>query len=134
MNRCVFCYPELQSEQNILFRNDFCLFLQLNEALEAGKALEGAGVIVPIQHRDTAFDLTSEEWQATHELLKEVKVYLDQKYQPAGYNLGWNCGELAGQHIAHAHFHVLPRYKDEQLVGKGIRYMFKGGENRRSFR
>ncbi|MFK3833339.1 HIT family protein, partial [Staphylococcus saprophyticus] len=31
------------------------------------------------------------------------------------------------------HFHVIPRYKDESLAGKGIRYMFKSKENTRKF-
>lgn len=75
--------------------------------------------------------MTREEWDATYILVQEVKKYLDEKYQPHGYNLGWNCGEVGGQHIFHAHFHVLPRYADEPLAGKGIRYMFKGSKNTR---
>ena len=58
-------------------------------------------------------------------LLKEVKIYLDKKYKPDGYNVGWNVGKVGGQNVAHAHLHVLPRYKDEPLAGKGIRFMFK---------
>ena len=37
-----------------------------------------------------------------------------------------------GQHIPHAHLHVLPRYDNEPLAGKGIRYMFKGELNIRN--
>ena len=87
------------------------MFLQLEEARKKGVRLEGAGIIVPKIHR-----------------------YLDGQYQPSGYNLGWNCGEIAGQHIPHAHFHVLPRYEDEPLARKGIRYMFKGEKNKRKTR
>ncbi|WP_339185250.1 hypothetical protein [Oceanobacillus sp. FSL W7-1293] len=32
----------------------------------------------------------------------------------------------------HAHLHVLPRYKDEQMRGKGIRYLFKLASNKRT--
>ena len=62
---------------------------------------------------------------------QEVKKYLDENYQPQGYNLGWNCGEVGGQHIFHAHFHILPRYENEPLAGKGIRYILKSEENQR---
>lgn len=131
MKDCLFCYPELEPTQNVIMSNDFCMFLQLDEAKQEGNQLEGAGVIVPRKHRETAFDLTLEEWDATYTLLQDVKRYLDEKYQPHGYNLGWNCGEVGGQHIFHSHFHVLPRYEDEPLAGRGIRYMFKSRNNQR---
>lgn len=128
---CIFCNLELEPNQNIILSNDHCMFLQLEQAQIKGNQLEGAGLIIPILHRETAFDLTLEEWNATYTLLQDVKKYLDEKYKPQGYNLGWNCGEIGGQHIFHSHFHVLPRYEDEPLAGKGIRYMFKGAEIKR---
>ncbi|MEH7009434.1 HIT domain-containing protein [Neobacillus niacini] len=128
---CIFCNLELEPKQRVIFSNEYCTFLQLEQSEIKGSQLEGAGLIVPKKHRETAFDLTREEWNASYTLLKEVKEYLDERYQPQGYNLGWNCGEVGGQHIFHAHFHVLPRYADEALAGKGIRYMFKGKENKR---
>lgn len=131
MEDCVFCDLELVPEQKVIFSNEHCMFLQLGEAQEKGIQLEGAGLIVPRKHRETAFDLTKEEWNATYALLQQVKKHLDETYQPQGYNLGWNCGEVGGQHLLHAHFHVLPRYEDEPLAGKGIRYLFKSAENKR---
>lgn len=131
MKDCVFCNLELEPKQKVLFSNEFCMFLQLEQAQIKGSQFEGAGLIVPKQHRKTVFDLTMEEWNATYSLLNEVKKYLDDKHQPQGYNLGWNCGEVGGQHIFHAHFHVIPRYEDEPLAGKGIRYMLKSKENKR---
>lgn len=122
---CVFCNPELEPQQEIVFENEHCMFLQFRDAQIKGSTLEGAGVIVPKKHRETAFELTPEEWQATQSILQEVKKYLDQKHSPHGYNLGWNCGKVGGQHIYHSHFHVIPRYDDEPLAGKGIRHMFK---------
>lgn len=129
---CMFCDLTLEPKQRIILSNEHCMFLQLEQADTKGIPLEGAGLIIPKIHRETAFDLTREEWDATYSLLIEVKKYLDEKYQPKGYNLGWNCGEVGGQHIMHSHFYVLPRYEDEALAGKGIRYMFKGYENKRS--
>lgn len=132
MNDCPLCNLALISSQNIILENEHCLFLQLEEKHQKGIPLEGSDIIIPKIHRETTFDITAEEWQATYELLHEAKLYLDTQFQPQGYNLGWNCGEIAGQHIPHAHFHILPRYKDEQLAGKGIRFMFKDGKNMRN--
>lgn len=132
MDNCVFCNLDLEPKQRIIFSNNHCLFLQLEQSNMKGSQLEGAGVIVPKMHRKTVFDITEEEWMATYSLLQQVKEYIDHNHKPQGYNIGWNCGEVGGQHIFHAHLHVIPRYVDEPLAGKGIRYIFKSIENIRT--
>ncbi|TMW72988.1 HIT family protein [Alteribacter natronophilus] len=126
---CELCVPEQNPDQRIVFENTHCRFLQLRHSAEPGKALQGAGLIVPKLHKETPFELTPAEWQATYELLHKARAYIDSRHLPDGYNLGWNCGEMAGQHIPHAHFHVLPRYSDERYSGQGIRALFKSREN-----
>lgn len=96
------------------------------------EVLIGSGLIVPRAHRETVFDLTKEEWDATYDLLIEVKDLLDQLYNPQGYNLGWNIGRIGGQEIFHAHLHVIPRFEDEPYAGRGIRYWLKQKENKRN--
>ena len=125
MTACPFCPPAV-AQAGIILQNEHCLFLQQDEPV-----LTGAGLIIPRQHRETAFALTSEEWDATYTLLHEVKQMLDARYQPDGYNLGWNCGAIAGQEVFHAHFHVIPRFADEPFAGKGIRYWLKQVTNKR---
>ena len=44
------------------------------------------------------------------ELVSDVKTILDQRFRPAGYNVGFNAGAEAGQTIDHLHVHVIPRY------------------------
>ena len=56
---------------------------------------------------------------------------LDEQYGPAGYNVGWNNGAVAGQSVFHAHMHVIPRFADEPFAGRGIRYWLKQEDNRR---
>ena len=131
MENCVFFHLHLEPNQNIILENEHCLFLQLTDSQQQGIPLAGAGVIIPKRHAETVFDLTQGEWQSTYALLHEAKKFLDDTDQPDGYNVGWNSGEIAGQHIMHAHLHVLPRYADETLAYKGIRYMFKNQSNRR---
>lgn len=120
MNTCEYCNLEIRSDQNVLYSNESCLFLQLTE-----QEIKGSGIIVPKKHKETLFDLSKEEWNDTYLLLKEVKEYLDETFLPDGYNVGWNCGHVGGQHIFHAHMHVIPRFSGEPMAGKGIRYLFK---------
>ena len=89
MNNCLFYSIENDLEQKIVLSNQYCIFLQKPQ-----EVLIGSGVIVPKEHRQTVFDLSEDEWNATFELLQEVKVYLDSKYKPQGYNIGWNVGNI----------------------------------------
>ena len=123
--RCLLCPPLLEGE-SVTLRNAHCLFLEQPEPV-----LIGSGIIVPIRHREAVFDLMPEEWEATLALLHEAKAFIDRKHAPRGYNVGWNCGRVAGQEVFHAHMHVIPRYADEPLAGKGIRYWLKQDANRR---
>jgi histidine triad (HIT) family protein len=123
---CPLCNPEMIEDQNAVLSNEHCLFLQMPQ-----KVLKGSGLIVPREHRPTVFDLTEEEWHATFSLLKEVKKWLDEMDQPDGYTIGWNSGETGGQHIFHAHLHVIPRFQDEPYAGRGIRSWLKDIDNMR---
>lgn len=125
---CPFCYPQSDPHQRIVFENGTCYYLQ-HDAYQG--VLEGCGVIVPKQHRQTTFDVTVQEWLDTYELLQRAKDYLEQRFHPDGYTLGWNVGLVSNQTISHAHFHVVPRYADEPYAGRGLRYWLKQEANRR---
>src|SRR5687767_264856 len=58
----------------------------------------------------TWWEATPEERADLFALVDDVKRRIDSDYQPAGYNVGFNAGPVAGQTIAHLHLHVIPRY------------------------
>ncbi|WP_052088200.1 HIT family protein [Paenibacillus wynnii] len=126
MNDCVYCNIVSKFDHEIVLSNEYCIYTLLKQ-----QEIEGAGIIVPREHRETLYDLSQKEWNATYQLLHEVKQYIDNKYKPDGYNVGWNCGYVGGQHIFHSHLHIIPRYSDELYAGKGLRYLFKSKENRK---
>ena len=124
MENCRFC-DRLADQTETILENDLCVFLQKEESV-----LIDSGLIIPRAHRETVFDLTPSEWSALYDMIHQAKTLLDQTYQPDGYNLGWNCGATGGQHVFHAHLHIIPRYKDEPYAGKGIRYWLSQDENK----
>ncbi|MFD1019614.1 HIT family protein [Thalassobacillus hwangdonensis] len=128
VEKCPLCNPEKDADQNIVLENETCYFLQHNKHQGV---LEGSGLIVPKKHHRDAFQLTREEWNDTYELLQEAKKVLDKSLSPDGYTIGWNVGKVSNQEIFHSHLHVIPRFNDEPLAGKGIRYWLKQEENRR---
>lgn len=114
-------------DQQAVLRNELCVFLVRPER----KSLPGSGLIVPFEPRETVFDLTPAEWTATFELLHEARAWIEEHHAPDGYNVGWNNGRVAGQTIPQVHLHVIPRFADEPLAGRGIRYHLKQPENAR---
>ena len=94
--------------------------------------LVGSYVVIPKSHVHSPFELTLDEWIATKAMMDVIKHYVDEKYCPDGYMVGWNVGQAAGQTVEYAHLHIIPRFKDEPLAGKGIRYWIKQDGNIRA--
>lgn len=99
---------------------DYCVFSELETVLtenDHAKAFydnnpvsQGHVLIVPKRHVEDYFALTTDEKNAIDDLLLKCKVDLDDRYAPAGQNIGVNCGKDAGQTIFHCHVHLIPRY------------------------
>lgn len=80
---------------------------------------QGHLLVIPKRHVLDYFGLTSEEKQAIDDLLLLGKNLLDSTYQPDGYNIGANCGQMAGQTIFHCHIHLIPRYEGDMVDPRG---------------
>jgi len=79
----------------------------------------GHVLIVPRRHVASFFDLTTEEQNDLFALANQVKVLLETKFHPDGYNLGINVGDAAGQSIHHVHLHLIPRYRGDVSNPRG---------------
>jgi len=106
---CPFCHPE-----DILFENDLAYSILDNSPVNPGHLL-----IIPKRHVADFFLTTEKEKVALLSLLDEAKSYLDRKHAPAGYNIGINVGEVAGQTIFHVHLHLIPRYQGDMENPRG---------------
>jgi superfamily II DNA or RNA helicase/diadenosine tetraphosphate (Ap4A) HIT family hydrolase/HKD family nuclease len=70
------------------------------------------GHVLVITKRETPdwWSCTHDERAALMDLVERVRELLDERFQPDGYNVGFNAGEAAGQTVLHVHVHVIPRY------------------------
>lgn len=117
---CPFCRPD-----DILFENELAYVRPDKNPVNPGHLL-----IIPRRHVADFFLTTGAEKVALLSLLDEAKHYLDGKQAPAGYNVGINVGEAAGQTIFHVHLHLIPRYHgDVQNPRGGVRGVIPAQQN-----
>ena len=73
---------------------------------------------------------TVEEQHALMALAGDVKELLEHRFQPSGFNVGFNAGTAAGQTVPHVHVHVIPRYDGDVPDPRGgIRHVIPGRGN-----
>ena len=87
--------------------------------LDAFPVSEGHCLVIPKRVYSDYFESTDEEVIGLQKLVIETKSYLDQNYNPDGYNVGINCGEVSGQTVPHVHIHVIPRYAGDMKNPRG---------------
>lgn len=85
----------------------------------------GHALIIPRRHFANLFEATDAEaadvWQALRRAAADVK----RTHAPDGFNVGVNVGAAAGQTVMHVHWHLIPRYRDDQTDPRGgIRRIF----------
>lgn len=84
--------------------------------LDINPASEGHVLVMPKKHSETIFEASEEDLQSAVATVKKVSLQIRDALKPEGLNVIQNNGEQAGQVIAHLHFHVLPRYKDDKIM------------------
>lgn len=120
---CIFC--DKIKEDNTLFETFEWIALFDEYPVSKGHTL-----LIPKEHFETYFDLPDKYLKSIDTTIKQTKKILDEKFHPDWYNVGFNCGETAGQSIMHFHIHIIPRYKgDIENPRGGIRGVIPAKQN-----
>lgn len=70
-------------------------------------------LVFPRRHVRDLRELTDAETAEGAALTRLCLDVLDETHRPAGYNVGYNMGLVAGASIDHLHQHIIPRYPRE---------------------
>jgi ATP adenylyltransferase len=71
-------------------------------------------MIAPYEHVGYLPDVDPETVAELMALSQQAMRVLDQRYEPHGYNLGFNQGRVAGAGVEHhIHMHVVPRWQGD---------------------
>lgn len=79
----------------------------------------GHHLLVPRRHVEDFFQLTDGEQADLWRLMARLRERLQAEHAPDGFNVGVNAGEAAGQTVAHAHVHLIPRYAGDVADPRG---------------
>lgn len=123
---CPFCIENNLLRVNVLYEDALWYIADMKEG-----SINNAAMAITKRHIETPFEINEDEWKSLQRILIKMKELVDDKEKPSGYNIGWNVQKSGGQNVAHAHLHLLARYEDEPLAGKGLRYAFKQPANAR---
>lgn len=104
---CPFC---IIHDANIRHQNDFGLIMYDENPVSQGHML-----IIPHRHISSFFDVTEKERKSLITLLELARNDLKMRFQPDGFHIGFNDGDIVGQRIEHLHIHVIPRYSNQPL-------------------
>jgi diadenosine tetraphosphate (Ap4A) HIT family hydrolase len=84
----------------------------------------GHTLVIPRRHVASALDLEEDELEDMM-ILIDICTHELQQQGADGFNIGVNVGRAAGQTVMHVHFHIIPRYINDQPDPRGgIRKIF----------
>ena len=121
---CLFCklangvYPSNTIYEDDLFR----------VIIDIGPAAKGHALIIPKNHMEDLMTILPEEAESILFLAQKVACAMKKALHCDGINLLQNSGEAAWQTIFHFHMHLVPRYKDDNLIMPGPKQTYAEGE------
>lgn len=112
MQDCLFCKiisGEIPSRK--VYEDADCIaFLDINPANP------GHVLVVPRGHSENIYDVTENELKKAITAVKKVAVDIKEKLNAQGINVMQNNGRIAGQIVNHIHFHVIPRFENDNMI------------------
>jgi histidine triad (HIT) family protein len=106
---CIFCkIANKEIPAKIVYEDENTLaFLDVNPRSK------GHTLVIPKKHYETFDELPDDIAISLIKTIKKV-VNILKSLNPDGYNILNNNNPIAGQEVPHVHFHIIPRYNDEQ--------------------
>ena len=117
---CLFCDIQSTDQQRIIAESNLAYVIS-----DGFPVTDGHTLFIPKRHVKDYFELVPAEINAINSLMSKQRLLLqEQDSKIEGFNIGMNCGEVAGQTIFHCHVHLIPRRKgDVENPRGGIRHV-----------
>lgn len=110
---CVFCQVVAgdAAASVVLDEERVLAFLDLRQSSEAHV------LVIPKLHRRDLREMESNLAAEVMDAIGRIARAVDEAFKPDGMNVWHSIEEAAGQEVFHAHFHLLPRWLGDGLLG-----------------
>lgn len=123
-NNCIFCkiiggeIPSITIYEDENFKAIF----------DISPASKGHTLVLPKKHVENLFEM--DETIATNALpvIAKIAAAIKEALHCDGVNILQNNGLAAGQSVFHLHFHIIPRFNDDQVITPWENGSYKEGE------
>lgn len=123
---CLFCELQTNDRLRIVEENELAYAIRDSFPVTLHHTL-----VIPKRHVVDYFGLTEAELLAMNQLLISQKAVIQNLDSTVtGFNIGANCGAVAGQSVWHCHLHLIPRRKgDVESPRGGVRHVIPAKGN-----
>lgn len=108
VNKKIPCYTIYEDQ-------DFLAFLDISQSTK------GHTLLIPKKHYDSLLECPDEEAAKIMSVACQLAKEIVKKLNANGINVLTNAHEIAGQTVHHLHFHLIPRYNEND----GFKATFK---------
>lgn len=108
---CIFC----KLANGIFSTNSIYEDDEFNVILDISPSTKGHALVLPKNHCDNALVADADTLGKAINVAAKTGNVLKKVLGCDGINIVQNNGEAAGQTVFHLHFHVIPRYTDDNL-------------------
>ncbi len=109
---CIFCMiANHEINSSVIYEDD-----QVIAFLDLSQVTKGHTLVVPKKHYANILECDSETLAHLIQVTQMLAKRIMERCQAKGINILNNCNEIAGQSVMHLHFHIIPRYSENDAI------------------
>lgn len=121
---CIFCKIISGDIPSTVLYEDDCFKV----IMDISPASKGHTIILTKEHFENLYELKDEVAKKLLIIARKIATAMKAELNCDGINLLQNNGKVAGQSVFHIHFHLIPRYKDDNVSISWTPGEYKDGE------
>lgn len=111
-NNCIFCKIAAGEIPSTTLYEDEAFRV----IMDIAPAVKGHAIVLPKQHMKDLFEIEPDAAAKALPVISKTAGAVKDALSCDGVNILQNNGEAAGQSVFHLHFHILPRYANDNFV------------------
>lgn len=109
---CIFCMiANHEINSSIIYEDE-----QVVAFLDLSQVTKGHTLVVPKKHYENVLECDPETLGHVIKVTQMLSKRIMDRMNAKGINILNNCNEVAGQSVMHMHFHIIPRYSENDSI------------------